>query len=139
MMEEEKKNNSSEKDDTFIYRYIPSGIVREWADSSGNVSFVRRGMKKVGKCSADDIFCEEYSGCGDADDPSELDTFSHSGVSRMIGDLQKEEPEFSLLTLSGAALLALSLYYKAPGAPGAGERGNNRTLENLKDMDSEIY
>ena len=138
MTEEEKNNNSNKKDNTFIYRYIPSGIVREWADSSGNVSFVRRGERKAGKCSADDIFCEEYSVNGDADDPSDLDTFSHSGVSRMIGALQKEEPEFSLLTLSGAALLALSLYYKAPGAPRAGERGNNRTLENLKDMDSEM-
>ena len=138
MTEEEKDNNSNEKDNTFIYRYIPSGIVREWADSSGNVSFVRRGERKAGKCSADDIFCEEYSVNGDADDPSDLDTFSQSGVSQIIGALQQEEPEFSLLTLSGAALLALSLYYKAPGAPGAGEKGKRRTIENLKEMASEM-
>ena len=137
-MTEEEKNYSNRKDNTFIYRYIPPGIVREWADSSGNVSFVRRGESKAGKCSADDIFLEEYSICGDADDPADLDTFSQSGVSQIIGGLQKDEPEFSLLTLSGAALLALSLYYKAPGAPGAGEKGNKRTLENLKDMDSEM-
>ncbi len=136
-MTEEEKNNSNKKDNTFIYRYIPSRIVREWADSSGNVSFVRRGLENVGKCCADDIFTEEYSVGEDTDNLDDLNSFDFSAVSDTLEPLLREKPEFSLLTLGGAALLALSLYYKAPGAPGvSGE--NERTLENLKDRDSEM-
>ena len=83
-------------------------------------------MNEVGKCRFDDIFTEEYRVDNDADNLYDLNTFDLSAFSDMLETLLKVDLELSIMTLSGAALLVLSLYYKAPGAPGS----SGRTEEN---------
>ena len=89
-------------------RTVPYFLIKEWTDGSGRVRSVTRENEEFEILGADEVFTEEYTGEGNP-------AAAADGVfSDVIGKIIRGKEDDSLLTLTTAILLTLSLYGKIP-------------------------
>ena len=91
-------------------RTVPYLLIKEWADTEGRVKSVTRENEEFEVLGPEEVFTEECRGGGN---PAAAD-----GVfSDVIGKIIRGKEDDSLLTLTTAILLTLSLYGKIPLFP----------------------
>ena len=98
-------------------RTVPYFLIKEWADTEGRVKSVTRENEEFEILGAEEVFTEEYTGEGNP-------AAAADGVfSDVIGKIIRGKEVDSLLTLTTAILLTLSLYGKIPPVPARKDGG----------------
>ena len=92
------------------YRTVPYSLIKEWAEGSGRVKSVTRENEEFEIPRAEEVFTEECRGGGN---PAAADEV----FSDIIGKIIRGKEDDSLLTLTTAILITLSLYGKIPLFP----------------------
>ena len=92
------------------YRTVSYSLIKEWTDTEGRVRSVTRENEEFEVLGAEEVFTED---CREDGNPTTVD-----GVfSDVIGKIIRGKEDDSLLTLTTAILLTLSLYGKIPLFP----------------------